>query len=167
MKKKTLKRKVYSVEDVLTDVINLIGYDGIEKAIGKKKSTIQNLSNPTYSERQLDHTDSIKLDVYLRSNGHGNPFLDAHKTIVENLSSKDLNKMTTANVLKNLVNLGESIGGVMVETHKALEDKQISDEEKEKIATHLKRLDNKITELKTRLHIGEQTDYSLTKKREF
>ena len=44
------------------------------------------MSNPTYAERQLDHADSIKLDVFLRNNGF-NPFLDAHKTLVENLSS--------------------------------------------------------------------------------
>lgn len=167
MKKKALKRKAYSVEDVLTDVINHIGYDGIEKAIGKKKSTIQNMSNPTYAERQLDHADSIKLDVYLRNNGFGNPFLDAHKTLVENLSSTAKEMMSTAMILKNLVNLGESIGGVMEETHKALEDRKISEDEKEKISAHIKKLEAKIAELKTRLKIGEQTDYSLAKKREF
>ena len=167
MKKKALKRKTYSVEDVLTDVINHIGYDGIEKAIGKKKSTIQNISNPTYAERQLDHNDSIRLDVYLKNNGFGNPFLDAHKTLVENLSSSAKELMSTSVILKNLVNLGESIGGVMEETHKALEDKKILDEEKEKISIHLKKLEMKIAELKTRLNIGEATDYSLSKKREF
>ena len=41
------------------------------------------MSNPMYAERQLDHTDSIKLDVFLRNNGFGNPFLDAHKTLVK------------------------------------------------------------------------------------
>ena len=66
MKKKLIKRNPYSIEDVLTDVIEMIGYEGIEKVINKKKSTIQNISNPTYIERQLDHNDSIKLDIYLK-----------------------------------------------------------------------------------------------------
>ena len=41
-------------------------------------------------------------------------------------------------ILKNLVNLGESIGGVMEETHKALEDRKISEDEKEKFLLTLK-----------------------------
>lgn len=164
---KKYKRKTYTIEDVLTDVINQIGYEGIEKAIGKKRSSIQHMSNPLYAERQLDHKDSIKLDVYLRNNGFGNPFLDAHKTLIENLSSSAQEKETTALILKNLVNLGESIGGVMKETHQALEDNKITDQEKEKIAGHLKDLERKIAELKARLHIGEEIDHTLASKREF
>jgi len=167
MKKKSIKRNPYSIEDVLTDVIEMIGYEGIEKVINKKKSTIQNISNPTYIERQLDHNDSVKLDIYLKKNGLGNPFLDAHKTLISNMSNFNEEKMSTPIILKNLVNLGETIGDVMEETNKALEDKKISNDEKEKIAIHLKKLEAKISQLKTRLDIGEATDYSLSQKREF
>ena len=61
----------------------------------------------------------------------------------------------------------KALVGVMEETHKALEDRKISEDEKEKISAHIKKLEAKIAELKTRLKIGEQTDYSLAKKREF
>ena len=54
-KKKALPRKSYSVERTLKDLIDEIGYEGIEIATGKKKSSIQNISNPTYKERQLSH----------------------------------------------------------------------------------------------------------------
>ena len=41
-KKKALPRKSYSVERTLKDLIDEIGYKGIEIATGKKKSSIQN-----------------------------------------------------------------------------------------------------------------------------
>ena len=75
--------------------------------------------------------------------------------------------MSAPIILLNLVNLGETIGDVMQETNKALKDKKISNEEKEKIAIHLKKLEAKISQLKTRLDIGEATNYSLSQKREF
>ena len=36
-KKKGYPRKVYSVEDILKDLVDEISYEGIEKAINKKK----------------------------------------------------------------------------------------------------------------------------------
>ena len=166
-RRKNITRKTYTIEDVLTDVINQIGYDEIKKVTNKGQSAIQMMSNPEMPDRHLDHVDSVKLDIYLRNNGFGNPFLDAHKTLVENLSSSAQEEESTAMVLKNLGNLGESIGGVMKETHQALEDKKVTDDEKEKRANQLKILEAKISELKARLHIGENLDPTLDKKREY
>ena len=62
--KKGYPRKSYSVERTLKDLIKEIGYEGIEAAIKKKKSSIQNISNPLYKERQLSHQDALDLDIY-------------------------------------------------------------------------------------------------------
>ena len=166
-RRKNYPRKTYSIEDVLTDVVNHIGYDILQEITQKGKSAIQMMMNPEKKDRQLDHVDSVKLDIYLRNNGFGNPFLDAHKTLIENLSSSAQEEESTAMILKNLVNLGESIGGVMKETHQALEDQKVTNEEKEKIASQLKILEAKIAELKARLHIGEDLGQPLSTKREY
>ena len=76
--KKGYQRKSYSVERTLRDLINEIGYEGIEKAIKKKKSSIQNISNPLYKERQLSHQDAMDLDIYCKKNGLGTPFLNSY-----------------------------------------------------------------------------------------
>lgn len=166
-RRKNITRKTYTIEDVLTDVKDNIGYETIQEVTKKGKSAIQQMMNPDVQDRQLDHVDSVKLDIYLRNNGFGNPFLDAHKTLIENLSSSAQEKEDTAMILKNLVNLGESIGGVMKETHQALEDQKVTNEEKEKIANHLKILEAKIAELKARLHIGDDLGQSLSDKRKY
>ena len=64
-KKKGYPRKAYSIERTLKDLVDEIGYEEVEKAINKKKSSIQNISNPLYKERQLSHQDAIDLDIHM------------------------------------------------------------------------------------------------------
>ena len=134
-KKKALPRKSYSVERTLKDLIDEIGYEGIEIATGKKKSSIQNISNPTYKERQLSHQDAMDLDVYCRKMGLGTPFLTAYETLVKKYTADKKDHDSTEEIITNLLKIGESIGDVMEETRKALKDDKVDDVEKEKIAT--------------------------------
>lgn len=166
-KKKGYPRKAYSVEDTLKDLIELIGFEGIEKAINKKKSTIQNISNPFYKERQLSHRDAIDLDIYCKKKGIGSPFLKAYETLLEKYIAENQVEETSEQILNNLIRLGESIGNVMEETRKALKDSKVDEEEKEKIATEIKKLEQKISQLKLKLDIGSKTDYSKAQKREY
>ena len=141
-KKKALPRKSYSVERTLKDLIDEIGYEGIEIATGKKKSSIQNISNPTYKERQLSHQDAMDLDVYCRKMGLGTPFLTAYETLVKKYTADKKDHDSTEEIITNLLKIGESIGDVMEETRKALNDDKVDEAEKEKIApvsyTHLR-----------------------------
>ena len=165
--KKGYPRKSYSVERTLKDLINEIGYEGIEAAIKKKKSSIQNISNPLYKERQLSHQDAMDLDIYCKKNGLGTPFLQSYLTLLQKyLANKD-NLNQGEEIMTHLVRIGESIGDVMEETRKALNDDKVDDDEKEKIATEVIKLEKKISELKLKLDLGEKTDYSKATKREF
>ena len=164
--KKGLPRKSYSVEKTLKDLIDEIGYEGIQTATGKKKSSIQNISNPTYKERQLTHQDAIDLDVYCKKIGLGTPFLTAYETLVKKYVSDKKGHEDTDEIINNLLRIGESIGDVMEETRKALNDDKIDAGEKEKIALQVKNLEKKIAELKFKLDLGEKTDYSKVQRRE-
>ena len=164
--KKGLPRKSYSVEKTLKDLIDEIGYEGIQTATGKKKSSIQNISNPTYKERQLAHQDAIDLDVYCKKMGLGTPFLTAYETLVKKYVSDKKGHEGTEEIINNLLRIGESIGDVMEETRKALNDDKVDAGEKEKIALQVKNLEKKIAELKFKLDLGEKTDYSKVQRRE-
>ena len=120
-KKKGYPRKVYSVEDILKDLVDEIGYEGIEKAINKKKKTIQNISNPFYKDRLLSHQDAIDLDIYCKKNGLGNPFLKAYETLIEKYTSINRNEKTSEQIYNNLVRVGESIGNVMEKTRNVMQ----------------------------------------------
>ena len=164
--KKGLSRKSYSVEKTLKDLIDEIGYEGIEAATSKKKSSIQNISNPTYKERQLSHQDAIDLDVYCKKMGLGTPFLTAYATLLKKYTSDKKGHESTEIIINNLLRIGESIGDVMEETRKALNDDKVDEAEKEKIALQVKNLEKKIAELKFKLDLGEKTDYSKVQRRE-
>ena len=69
-------------------------------------------------------------------------------------------------IINNLLRIGESIGDVMEETRKALNDDNVDESEKEKIALQVKNLEKKIAELKFKLDLGEKTDYSKVQRRE-
>jgi len=164
--KKGLPRKSYSVEKTLKDLIDEIGYEGIQTATGKKKSSIQNISNPTYKERQLAHQDAIDLDIYCKKIGLGTPFLTAYETLVKKYVSDKKGHEASEEIINNLLRIGESIGDVMEETRKALNDDNVDAGEKEKIALQVKNLEKKIAELKFKLDLGEKTDYSKVQRRE-
>ena len=166
-KKKGYTRKAYSVERTLKDLIDELGYEEIEKAIKKKKSSVQNISNPLYKERQLSHQDAIELDIHCKKLGIGTPFLNSYETLLEKytVESKDIHEAEL--ILTHLVRIGESIGDVMEETRKALSDKTIDEKEKEKVASQIIKLESKISKLKLKLDLGSKTDYSKAKKREF
>ena len=166
-KKKGYHRKAYSIERTLKDLIDEIGYAEVEKAINKKKSSIQNISNPLYKERQLSHQDAIELDIYCKKMGIGTPFLTSYQTLLEKYTSQQNDAQEAELILTHLVRIGESIGDVMEETRKALNDQKIDDLEKEKVASQIIKLENKIAKLKLKLDLGSKTDYSKAKKREF
>ncbi len=73
---------------------------------------------------------------------------------------------STEIIINNLLRIGESIGDVMEETRKALNDDKVDEAEKEKIAFQVKNLEKKIAELKFKLDLGEKTDYSKAQRRE-
>ena len=72
----------------------------------------------------------------------------------------------TEEIINNLLRIGESIGDVMEETRKALNDDNVDESEKEKIALQVKNIEKKIAELKFKLDLGEKTDYSKVQRRE-
>ena len=165
--KKGYSRNSYSAERTLKDLINEIGYEGIEAAIKKKKSSIQNISNPLYKERQLSHQDAMDLDIYCKRKGLGTPFLNSYETLLQKYLSDKVNLDQSEEIMVHLVKIGESIGDVMEETRKALNDKEVDEIEKEKIASEVIKLEKKISKLKIKLDLGEKTDYTKAIKREF
>ena len=88
------------------------------------------------------------------------------KITEKNSLYNNLHKMSTEEIINNLLRIGESIGDVMEETRKALNDDNVDESEKEKIALQVKNLEKKIAELKFKLDLGEKTDYSKVQRRE-
>ena len=164
--KKGYPRKPYSFERVLKDLADDVGYDSLEKIIDKKRKAIEHISNPNFKDRQLHIQDGLELDIFCKKNGKGTPFLNAYETLLKKEISNQKDHDSSEEIINNLLRLGESIGDVMEETRKALNDDKVDNEEKEKISIEVVKLEKKISELKFKLNLGEKTNYKDQKKRE-
>ena len=164
--KKGYPRKPYSFERVLKDLADEVGYDSLEKIIDKKRKAIEHISNPNFKDRQLHIQDGLELDIFCKKNGKGTPFLNAYETLLKKEIFNQKEHDSSEEIIHNLLRLGESIGDVMEETRKALNDDKVDDLEKEKISIEVVKLEKKIAELKLKLNLGEKTDYKNQKKRD-
>ena len=55
-------RKTASIENGIMQVLRILSEEEIQEAIGKSSSYLRKCSDPS-QQQQLDHNDSVKLDV--------------------------------------------------------------------------------------------------------
>ena len=139
--KKGYPRKPYSFERVLKDLADDIGYENIETVIEKKRKAIEHISNPNFKDRQLHIQDGLELDIFCKRMGKGTPFINAYKTLLDKYIVNKEGHDSADEIIDNLLKLGESIGGLMEESRKALDDDKVDDREKEKIADEVLKLE--------------------------
>ena len=157
--KKGYTRKAYSFERVLKDLADEISYETIEEVIDKKKKQIEHITNPNLKDRRLHIQDGLELDIFCKRMGKGTPFINAYKTLLDKYIVNKEGHDSADEIIDNLLKLGESIGGLMEESRKALDDDKVDDKEKEKIADQVVNLEKKIADFKIKLNIGEKTNY--------
>ena len=76
-------RKTASIESGIMQVLKILNEEDIRDAIGKGSSYLRKCSNPDL-QQQIDHNDSIKLDLACIKKGKAPPLYDAHEYIVIN-----------------------------------------------------------------------------------
>ena len=144
-------RKIASIESGIMQVLSILNEDEIQAAIGKGSSYLRKCSNPDL-QQQIDHNDSIKLDLACIEKGKAPPLYNAHEYIVinefENLSSHKENDIDEMLVKSTILH------GKLTEVVKLSEDPksdkgvEISKLEKKEIMEAIKNLEDKIMKIK-------------------
>ena len=144
-------RKIASIESGIMQVLKILNEDEIQAAIGKGSSYLRKCSNPDL-QQQIDHNDSIKLDLACIEKGKAPPLYNAHEYIVinefENLSSHKENDIDEMLVKSTILH------GKLTEVVKLSEDPksdkgvEISKKEKKEIMEAIKNLEDKIMKIK-------------------
>ena len=144
-------RKTASIENGIMQVLKILNDEEIQAAIGKGSSYLRKCSNPDL-QQQIDHNDSIKLDLACIKKGKAPPLCNAHEYIVvnelENLSSHKQNDIDEMLVKSTILH------GKLTEVVKQAEDpksdsgKEISKLEKKEIMEAIKNLEDKIMKIK-------------------
>jgi len=144
-------RKAASIESGIMQVLNILSEDEINKAIKKGSSYLRKCSNPDLPQ-QLDHNDSIKLDLACIKKAKVPPLFTAHEYIVVNELEKE--NEHSSNDIDEILVKSTILHGKLTEVVKLAEDpksdkgKEISQLEKKEIMKAIENLENKILKIK-------------------
>ena len=131
--------------------LKILTEEEIQEAIGKGASYLRKCSNPDLPQ-QLDHNDSIKLDLKCIKKGKGPPLYTAHEYIMVNeYTNSDTHK---SNDIDEMLVRSTILHGKLTEVVKSAESpssekgKEISKLEKKEIMEAIKNLEDKILKIK-------------------
>ena len=144
-------RKTASIENGIMQVLKILNEEEIQKAIGKGSSYLRKCSNPDL-QQQIDHNDSIKLDLACIKKGKAPHLCLAHEYIIANVSDNlDSHKL---NDIDEMLVKSTILHGKLTEVVKLAEDPksdkgiEISKLEKKEIMEAIKNLEDKIMKIK-------------------
>ena len=144
-------RKIASIENGIMQVLKILSEKEILEAIGKSSSYLRKCSDPS-QQQQLDHNDSVKLDIACVKKGKAPHLCLTHEYMItnfaENLEEHKLNDIDAMLVKSTILH------GKLFEVVKEAEDPQsdkgvqISQLEKKEIMKAIKNLEDKIMKIK-------------------
>tara|TARA_B100001057_G_scaffold25378_1_gene23380 strand:- start:471 stop:935 length:465 start_codon:yes stop_codon:yes gene_type:complete len=144
-------RKTASIENGIMQVLKILNEEEIQETIGKSSSYLRKCSDPS-QQQQIDHNDSIKLDIACIKKGKTPPLFVAHEYIVINESDNlDSHKQ---NDIDEMLVKSTILHGKLTEVVKLSEDPksdkgiEISKLEKKEIMEAIKNLEDKIMKIK-------------------
>ena len=144
-------RKQASIENGIMEVLKILTEEEIQDAIGKGSSYLRKCSNPDLPQ-ELDHNDSVKLDLQCIKKGMGHPLCNSHEYILVNELEKNDNHRS--NDIDEMLVKSTILHGKLTEVVKLSEDpksddgKEISKLEKKEIMDAITNLENKILKIK-------------------
>tara|TARA_A100001011_G_scaffold171822_1_gene180708 strand:- start:294 stop:758 length:465 start_codon:yes stop_codon:yes gene_type:complete len=144
-------RKVGSIEDGIMQILKILSEEEILSAIGKTSSYLRKCSDPQ-QQQQIDHNDSVKLDLACIKKGKAPPLITAHEYIVA--SEYENSEVHKNNDIDEMLVKSTILHGKLTEVVKQSEDpksdmgKNISVLEKKEIMEAIKNLEDKIHKIK-------------------
>ena len=148
-------RKIASIERGLEEVVQSLTEEEIKQAINKGASYVRKCSDPQPDndgvKRNIDHVDSVKLDIKCIEKGISPPLLTAHQFIIDQAKSEHKTNLGEVNemLVKFSILEGELNKVVIQATDPASPGgKKIDDLEKKKVFEAIKNIEDKILKIK-------------------
>jgi len=143
-------RKIASIERGLEEVVQSLTEEEIKQAINKGASYVRKCSDPQPDndgiKRNIDHVDSVKLDIKCIEKGISPPLLTAHQFIIDQAKSEQKTNLGEVNemLVKFSILEGELNKVVIQATDPASPGgKKIDDLEKKKVFEAIKNIEDK------------------------
>ena len=148
-------RKIASIERGLEEVVQSLTEEEIKQAINKGVSYVRKCSDPHEDndgvKRNIDHVDSVKLDIKCIEKGISPPLLTAHQFIIDQAKSEHKTNLgDVSNMLVKFSVLEGELNKVVIEaTDPASPDgEKMTDLEKKKVFEAIKKIEDKILKIK-------------------
>ena len=148
-------RKIASIERGLEEVIQALTDEEIKQTINKGASYVRKCSDPQPDndgvKRNIDHIDSVKLDIKCIEKGISPPLLTAHQFIIDQAKSEHKTNLgDVSNMLVKFSILEGELNKVVIEATdpKSPDGEKITALEKKKVFEAIKNIEDKILKIK-------------------
>ena len=154
-------RKIASIERGLEEVVQSLTEEEIKQAINKGSSYVRKCSDPNPCsdpqpdndgvKRNIDHVDSVKLDIKCIQKGISPPLLSAHQLMIDQEKSKNQSNFGEVNqMLVKFSILEGELNKVVIEATdpKSPDGEKITALEKKKVFEAIKNIEDKILKIK-------------------
>ena len=148
-------RKIASIERGLEEVVQSLTEEEIKQAINKGSSYVRKCSDPNPDnegvKRNIDHVDSVKLDIKCIQKGISPPLLSAHQLMIDQEKSKNRSNFGEVNqMLVKFSILEGELNKVVIEATdpKSPDGEKITALEKKKVFEAIKNIEDKILKIK-------------------
>ena len=148
-------RKIASIERGLEEVVQSLTEEEIKQAINKGSSYVRKCSDPNPDsdgvKRNIDHIDSVKLDIKCIQKGISPPLLSAHQLMIDQEKSKNRSNFGEVNqMLVKFSILEGELNKVVIEATdpKSPDGEEITALEKKKVFEAIKNIEDKILKIK-------------------
>ena len=148
-------RKIASIERGLEEVVQSLTEEEIKQAINKGASYVRKCSDPHEDndgiKRNINHIDSIKLDIKCIEKGISPPLLTAHQFIIDQAKSEHKTNLgDVSNMLVKFSILEGELNKVVIEATdpKSPDGEEITALEKKKVFEAIKNIEDKILKIK-------------------
>ena len=148
-------RKIASIERGLEEVVQSLTEEEIKQAINKGSSYVRKCSDPQPDndgiKRNIDHVDSVKLDIKCIEKGISPPLLTAHQFIIDQAKSEHKTNLgDVSNMLVKFSILEGELNKVVIEATdpKSPDGEEITALEKKKVFEAIKNIEDKILKIK-------------------
>ena len=148
-------RKIASIERGLEEVVQSLTEEEIKQAINKGASYVRKCSDPQPDndgvKRNIDHVDSVKLDIKCIEKGISPPLLTAHQFIIDQAKSEHKTNLgDVSNMLVKFSILEGELNKVVIEATdpESPDGEKMTDLEKKKVFEAIKKIEDKILKIK-------------------
>ena len=148
-------RKIASIERGLEEVVQSLTEEEIKQAINKGASYVRKCSDPQPDndgiKRNIDHIDSVKLDIKCIEKGISPPLLTAHQFIIDQAKSEHKTNLGEVNeMLVKFSILEGELNKVVIQATDPTSPggTKIDDLEKKKVFEAIKNIEDKILKIK-------------------